>query len=81
VVNQVLRNRYLGNMDGIEERVRGTFMNSSVDCPVFGELNVLKCREWRELARAKNPSLHNPTRVTMVRACPNCPIFQQGMTK
>ena len=78
VVSQVLRNRYTGDMGCVEARVRGAFMNGKIDCPVFGEMSLLKCREWQALARENSPSLHNPARVMMADACPKCPTFQQG---
>lgn len=71
VISQVLRHKYPASMDGIEERVRGVFLNARVACPAFGEIAANECQDWREKSREFAPG--NPVRVRMFRACNACP--------
>lgn len=75
VVSTVLRKKYAGSYDRIEERVRGILMNGRVDCPGMGQLPTHECQDWREKAKVFNPG--NPTRTRMFRACNRCPIFKR----
>lgn len=71
LVSQVLRARYPGDLDAVEDLVRGRYMNGTVDCPVQGQLATHLCRRWRD--RSKNFSGHNAEWVRMHRACIRCP--------
>ena len=75
VVSTVLRKKYAGSYDRIEERVRGILMNGRIDCPGMGQLPTHECQDWREKAKVFNPG--NPTRTRMFRACNRCPIFKK----
>lgn len=75
VVSTVLRKKYAGSYDRIEERVRGLLMNGSVDCPAMGQMPSHECQDWRE--RAKEFAVGNPIRTRMFRACRACPIFKK----
>lgn len=75
VVSTVLRKKYAGSYDRIEERVRGMLMNGRIDCPGMGQLPTHECQDWREKAKVFNPG--NPTRTRMFRACNRCPIFRK----
>jgi hypothetical protein len=75
VVSTVLRKKYAGSYDRIEERVRGVLMNGRVDCPALGQLPSHECQDWRE--KAKVFAVGNPTRTRMFRACQRCPIFKK----
>jgi len=70
VVNQVLANKYRGDVSKVEAAVRGAYLGATVGCPVLGELAVNKC-----LGHQKAPfAATNPTRVKLFRACRNsCP--------
>lgn len=74
VVSTVLRRKYAGAYDRIEERVRGVLMNGRVDCPAMGQLPSHECQDWRE--KAKVFAAGNPTRTRMFRACNRCPVFK-----
>lgn len=76
VVSTVLSNTYAASTDKVEERVRGLFMKEVVVCPVLGETPKHICADWRK--KAKSYSSHNPTRVTMFRACTRCPLTKGG---
>ena len=70
LVNRVLKGSYPGDMGRIEALVRGTFMNSSVECPVLGAISRRRCLD--EQHRPFAPT--NPQRVALYRACRNeCP--------
>lgn len=73
LVSNVLRHKYAGSMDAVEEIVRGTFMHETVDCPGLGQIERQVCRKWRD--RAGQPNSINSQYVTMKRACNRCPIF------
>lgn len=73
VVSTVLRKKYAGSYERIEERVRGLLMDGRVDCPALGQLPTHECQDWRE--KAKTFAAGNPTRTRMFRACRKCPMF------
>jgi len=73
VISQVLRKVYPADMDRIEERVRGVFMNGLVACPSLGELPVQACQDWRD--KATKLEVGNPIRTRMFRACNRCPRY------
>lgn len=73
VVSTVLRRKYAGSYERIEERVRGILMDGRVDCPALGQLPSHQCQDWRE--KAKVFAVGNPTRTRMYRACHRCPVF------
>lgn len=75
VVSTVLRKKYAGAYDRIEERVRGILMDGRVDCPAMGQLPSHECQDWRE--KAKVFAVGNPTRTRMYRACHRCPVFKK----
>lgn len=71
LVNQVLRNRYKGDMAGVEDCVRGIFMNGTIDCPALGAIPSNECHDWRKKSRQFGNA--NMLRVRMFRACNHCP--------
>ena len=71
VISTVLRNKYEGSVAAIEELFMGAFLNMRIECPALGELPVNECQEWRRKARSFASG--NPLRVSMFRACANCP--------
>jgi hypothetical protein len=73
VISQVLRRVYPADTARIEERVRGLYMNGTVDCPALGPLSTLKCQDWREKSAVFAHG--NPLRARMFRACNDCPRF------
>lgn len=73
LVSYVLRNKYSGDMQAVEEVVRGVFMATTVQCPALGELSTAMCRDW--MRKSRSFSNENSERVRMFRACRNCPRF------
>lgn len=73
VVSQVLRKKYPGSYQNVEERVRGVLLNGRVECPGLGTVPTHECQDWREKARVYAPG--NPTRRRMFRACRACPVY------
>lgn len=67
VVNQVLRNRYPGDLAKIEEKVRGRYMGKTVACPVLEEIPRDRCLQHQ--ATKQQDIGVNPTRVRLWRAC------------
>lgn len=72
VVSNVLRAIYPGNMEAVEDIVRGTLMNEEIDCLGLGRINKRNCRNWRN--RSRHFANVNSLYVTMYRACNRCPI-------
>ena len=71
VISQVLRNKYPADLKRIEERVRGVFMNGTVECPALGPIPTQACQDWRDKSRTF--AAGNPLRARMFRACRACP--------
>ena len=77
-VSQVLRCKYAGSTDRMEERVRGVYLDGKVMCPAMGEMPVNECLKHRD--RAKTFVMAGPTRSLMYRACNRCPRFTEKPT-
>lgn len=75
VVSTVLRKKYAGSYERIEERVRGVLMDGKVECPGMGLIRTHECQDWRGKAKEFAPG--NPTRTRMFRACNRCPVFKK----
>ena len=69
-VSAVLNNKYGGNLDAVEERVRWALMSATVDCPILGEIDRNRClEEQQEPFRATSAF-----RAQLFHACRNgCP--------
>ncbi len=70
-VNQALRNKYRGDMEGLRDRVVGRFMKQTVHCPSLGNMPLNECRDWQKKAQKANTA--NLMNVRMGRACRTCP--------
>lgn len=68
-VNQLLKGTYRGDIDSMEKRIRGEFLQATVRCPVLGELNAKDCLDEQR----RKPMFTNPLRVRLARACAKCP--------
>jgi hypothetical protein len=70
LVSQVINRRYAGDMDGVEQRVRGALMGLKVDCPILGPIGRDRClQEQKEPFRATSAF-----RAQIFHACRNgCP--------
>lgn len=68
VVNQLLQNKYAGDVAGMETRIRGQFMAETLECPVVGRLGRQTCLDYQA-----NPMFTNPVRSALASACPECP--------
>ncbi|MBT2131201.1 hypothetical protein [Aliiroseovarius lamellibrachiae] len=76
LVNQVLRNKYKGDMAAIESRVRGVFMNGTTTCPALGDIPANECQDWRKKSHKFGNA--NMLRVRMFKACNRCPKNGKG---
>ena len=69
-ISAVLSNSYRGDVDRIEQMVRGVLMAETLPCPVLGALPRNQCLEWQARPYAATSS----HRVAMYRACRDaCP--------
>lgn len=78
LVSAVLNNKYAGDMQGVEERVRGALMGLTVECPVLGDIGRDRClQEQKEPFRATSAF-----RAQIYHACRNnCPNARQKGTR
>lgn len=65
VINQVLSGKYKGNLSRVAETVCSVFLGETVICPVMGELEKHRCRQFQKEPFAAT----NPTRIRRYRAC------------
>lgn len=70
LVSAVLHNKYQGDMEAVEEAVRGTFERTTVPCPARGTITWPVCRNWQVQSRVY--SNVNSERQRMYRACNAC---------
>lgn len=73
VVSQTLRKSYRGDLQKVEQRVRGALMGLLVDCPELGAMPANECQDWQKAARRQINT--NAMRVQMLRACRRCPKY------
>lgn len=76
LVSAVLRHKYQGDMEAVEDVVRDRFMRISVHCPALQEIPTAVCRDW--MAAARLFSNENSEARRMYRACRSCPRFKAG---
>ncbi|MEM6384362.1 MAG: transcriptional regulator [Pseudomonadota bacterium] len=70
VVSQAISRTYRGDMNLVEERVRGALMQETVRCPVLVEVTRDECHNWQKKPFASTSGL----RVKLYRACRSgCP--------
>lgn len=70
VISQVLRRSYPGSMEEVERRVRGAFMDLTVDCPIEGEISTAACARFQDMPRPNGDA----RLVRIFRACRSgCP--------
>lgn len=71
LVSCVIRNKYVGDMEAVEEVFRGAFQRQTLECPALGTMPSNECRDWR--MKARQFVNVNQQRVMMFRACNACP--------
>ncbi len=77
VVSSVLHNKYPGDLDAVEEKIRATLMQALVECPAIGhEIELATCLENQSHVKAKNRS--STYRLSMMNHCPTCPKSRLG---
>jgi hypothetical protein len=69
VISTLLNDKYAGNVETMEQRIRGQFMAETVLCPVMGTLSKRSCLDNQALPQA----FTNPMRAALGRACKTCP--------
>lgn len=69
LVNMVLRNRYTGDLKGLESRVNAAFSKTTVQCPIIGSISGETCLQHQ--AKPYNPGNH--IAVRLFKACRACP--------
>lgn len=69
LINQVLKNKYTGDLVGVEARVKSALSVTCVFCPVLGNIQGDECLSHQ--GTAYNPSNHVAVRLFV--ACKRCP--------
>ena len=69
LVNMVLKNRYTGDLKGLESRVNAAFSKVTVQCPIIGSISGETCLQHQ--AKPYNPGNH--IAVRLFKACRGCP--------
>lgn len=69
VISTLLKDKYPGSVETMEQRIRGQFMAETVLCPVMGTLSKRSCQDNQALPQA----FTNPMRAALGRACKTCP--------
>ncbi|CCO22205.1 hypothetical protein [Maridesulfovibrio hydrothermalis] len=67
-VNQLLKNKYPGNLGKVEDKVRAALMTDKVECPVLGEINSTQCLD----TQVRPFSAASSQRVQLWKACQTC---------
>lgn len=75
VVSMLLKDKYPGSVEVMEQRIRGQFMSETVRCPVMGDLSKRSCLDNQALPMA----FTNPVRAALGRACKSC-IHRKDMS-
>lgn len=68
-ISSIIAGKYKGDIDRVEQMVRGALMAETVECPVLGPLGRNACLDWQAKPFAPTSS----HRMTMHRACKTCP--------
>ena len=67
-INQAIHGNYQGDLTNLLTRVEEVFGQSTVPCPILGEITLGKCAENRKKPFAAT----NPIRVRLFRECQKC---------
>jgi transcriptional regulator with XRE-family HTH domain len=67
-VNQALKGSYQGDLSNLLTKVEEIFGQSTVNCPILGEIILGKCAEHRRRPFAAT----NPQRVALFQLCAKC---------
>jgi DNA-binding XRE family transcriptional regulator len=67
-INQALKGTYQGDLHNLLTKVEEVFGQSTVNCPILGDITLGKCAEHRKRPFAAT----NPQRVALFRACSKC---------
>lgn len=68
-ISQILSGKYQGSADNILQLVEEHFGASTVTCPILGQIPLKRCADNRRRPFAAT----NPLRVTLYKACKDCP--------
>ena len=74
VISYVLSNKYTGDIERVEQKVRGALLGATVMCPVFGEFGRDRCLDEQQ----KGNTFTSESRGRCYRTCrgigvPKCP--------
>lgn len=76
-LNQAMKGKYRGDVESIEQRIRGVLLTLTVQCPVLAEISTKVC-----LDEQRRPLVFsNPLRVRLHRACKTCPHRKDAASK
>jgi len=67
-INQILKGTYAGDSTNVLILIEEAYGQTTIECPVAGEITLGKCAEHRRRPFAAT----NPLRVQLYRACQTC---------
>ena len=71
-ISGVIKNKYRGDIERVEQAVRGSLMSETVMCPVLGDLRRDRCLINQK--KAKNPNPTSSVSMRLAKACKHtCP--------
>ncbi len=74
LINQVLKNKYLGNLSDVQSRFERANKDQKIKCPILNQISGEKCLSQQ--AKPYDPSNHFAVRL--FRACRRCPQNLKG---
>jgi hypothetical protein len=67
-INQVLKNKYVGDTQKLSEKIRGLLLKETVCCPEFGTMTLDKCIDYQ----SGNSFASSAQKIRFSRACAVC---------
>lgn len=78
LICQVLKGKYLGDLKGVEIKVRAVLIGERVECPVLGDTAKTVCLEEQSKAFAATSHLRVQLWIACRSDCPHSQIKEPG---
>jgi hypothetical protein len=77
-ISTVINGRYAGDMNRVEETVRGALLGHVVNCPILGEIGRDQCLGWQKKPFAATSSVRAAVYRACRAGCPHSAIKPEG---
>jgi len=71
MISQIISNKYPGDLEKFEAKVRGALMGEKVQCPVFGDIGRDDCLRWQASPKTNTNALRSQVYVACRNGCPH----------